>query len=164
MSRSSVVEGGGTLGADELAHRVAALEIAGRYERFIGRYEDYPSATLTELPPDLAFKLRTLLVAEFRRIALSDPRLQRLLPADWIGDRARRLAGDIYAATIAARSDTFLLATADPKLDTVVTTSDRFWAGRCERSWADSPGSLTQLMRRSRRRSGRCGSRSCANT
>ena len=34
VSRSSVVEGEGTLGADELAHRVAALEeIAGRYAR-----------------------------------------------------------------------------------------------------------------------------------
>ena len=41
VSRSSVVEGEGTLGADELAHRVAALEeIAGRYARFIARYED----------------------------------------------------------------------------------------------------------------------------
>ncbi len=127
VSRSNVVEGDGTLGADELAHRVAALEeIAARYARFIGRYEDYPSDTLSELAPDLAFKLRTLLVAEFRRIALSDPQLPGpLLPADWIGDRARRLAGEIYAA-IAERADAFLVATADPKLGNAATDPGRF--------------------------------------
>src|SRR4029078_11283564 len=93
-------EGDGTLGADELAHRVAALEeIAGRYARFISRYEDYPSGALSELVPDLALKRPPLLVAEFRRIALSDPQLPaRLLPPDWIGDRARRLAAEIYGA------------------------------------------------------------------
>jgi len=127
--RSSVVEGEGTLGADELAHRVAALEeIAGRYAAFIGRYQDYLSGTLDALPPDLAFKLRTLLVAEFRRIALSDPQLPaQLLPADWIGNRARRLAGGIYAA-VAATSEAFLVLTADPKLSRAVTTADRFAA------------------------------------
>jgi phenylacetic acid degradation operon negative regulatory protein len=127
VSRSSVVEGDGTLGADELAHRVAALEeIAGRYAQFVDRYADYPSAALDELTPELSFKLRVLLVAEFRRIALSDPQLPpRLLPADWIGDRARRLAGEIYAA-VAARSEDFLMLTADPTLSGPAVTADRF--------------------------------------
>jgi len=126
VSRSSVVEADGTLGADELAHRVAALEeIAGRYARFIRRYEDYPSG-LSELASDLAFKLRTLLVAEFRRIALVDPQLPaRLLPVDWIGTRARRLAAQIYAA-IATSSEQFLVATADPKLSTFAPEPERF--------------------------------------
>ena len=77
----------------------AALEeIAGRYENFIERYEQYSSGDLAQLVPELAFKLRTLLVAEFRRIALSDPQLPALLlPTDSIGKlRARRLAGEIY--------------------------------------------------------------------
>jgi phenylacetic acid degradation operon negative regulatory protein len=127
VSRSSVVEGEGTLGADELAHRVAALEeIAGRYAEFIERYERYPAANLAQLPPNLAFKLRTLLVAEFRRIALSDPQLPpSLLPTDWIGDRARALAATIYAA-VAMSSERFLVATADPPLKAAATTPDRF--------------------------------------
>jgi phenylacetic acid degradation operon negative regulatory protein len=127
VSRSSVVEGEGTLGADELAHRVAALEeIAGRYAAFIKRYEDYPSVDLAQLTPELAFKLRTLLVAEFRRIALSDPQLPApLLPPHWIGDRARRLAAGIYAA-VAASSERFLVVTADPPLGAAATTPNRF--------------------------------------
>lgn len=127
VSRSSVVEGDGTLGADELAHRVAALEeIAAHYARFIDRYAAYPSEPLEGVAPDLAFKLRMLLVAEFRRIALTDPQLPaRLLPADWIGDRARRLAGGIYAA-VAARSERFLMLTADPRLENPAIAPDRF--------------------------------------
>jgi phenylacetic acid degradation operon negative regulatory protein len=130
VSRSSVVESDDTLGADELAHRVAALEeIGDRYARFISRYEDYPSGDLTGLSPELAFKLRTLLVAEFRRIALSDPQLPApLLPPDWIGDRARRLAGAIYDA-VARSSDAFLTATVDPKLASFATTPNRFAVG-----------------------------------
>jgi phenylacetic acid degradation operon negative regulatory protein len=127
VSRSSVVESEGTLGADELAHRVAALEeISGRYAGFILRYERYPTTDLAGLAPDLSFKLRTLLVAEFRRIALSDPQLPApLLPGDWIGDRARRLAAEIYA-DVAAHSEDFLIATADPKLAAKVAMSNRF--------------------------------------
>jgi phenylacetic acid degradation operon negative regulatory protein len=130
VSRSSVVESEGTLGADELAHRVAALEeIGDRYARFIERYEAYPSGGLAGLAPELAFKLRTLLVAEFRRIALSDPQLPApLLPPDWIGTRARRLAGAIYDA-VATSSDAFLTATVDPKLSSYATTLSRFAVG-----------------------------------
>jgi phenylacetic acid degradation operon negative regulatory protein len=127
VSRSRVVESEGTLGADELAHRVAALEeIAGRYERFIERYEQYSSGDLAQLVPELAFKLRTLVVAEFRRIALSDPQLPALLlPTDWIGRRARRLAGEIYSA-VATDSERFLLATTQPPLTATTSITDRF--------------------------------------
>jgi len=69
-----------------------------------------------------------LLVAEFRRIALADPQLPpQLLPTDWIGTRARRLAGDIYGA-VAAKSEAFVVLTADPKLSRAVAAADRFGA------------------------------------
>jgi phenylacetic acid degradation operon negative regulatory protein len=81
---------------------------------------------MSQLAPELAFKLRTLLVAEFRRIALSDPQLPApLLPPDWIGNRARRLAAGIYAS-VAVSSEDFLTATADPELGAAATIADRF--------------------------------------
>jgi phenylacetic acid degradation operon negative regulatory protein len=115
VSRSTVVEASGTLGADELAHRVAALdELAERYGAFVERFA--PMRELTCLDPEPAFKLRTLLVAEFRRIVLTDPQLPgALLPPGWIGTRARSVAAELYAAT-APRAERFLTEVADPPL------------------------------------------------
>ena len=65
-------------------------------------------------------------MAEFRRIALADPQLPTdLLPADWIGTRARGVAARMYAA-VAERSERFLVATADPALAGPRPTPDRF--------------------------------------
>ncbi|MEL0076024.1 MAG: PaaX family transcriptional regulator C-terminal domain-containing protein, partial [Ilumatobacter sp.] len=47
----------------------------------------------------LALKLRLLIVAEFRRIALADPGLPtRLLPEAWPGREARRIAAELHSA------------------------------------------------------------------
>ena len=117
VSRSSVLESEVTLGADELARRVAALDaIATRYSTFVERFERLDDRARRALDDGLAFKLRMLLVAEFRRIALADPQLPaELLPVNWVGTRARNVAASLYAA-VAERSERFLVATADPPL------------------------------------------------
>jgi phenylacetic acid degradation operon negative regulatory protein len=74
----------------------------------------------------MAFKLRILLVATFRRVALADPQLPPgLLPDDWVGRRARTVAGSVYAA-VADRADEFLQSVADPALAPIASQRDRF--------------------------------------
>ena len=126
VSRATVVETAGTLGADDLAHRVAALDqIADRYSTFVDRFERFRLDPPT-LDPELAFKLRTLLVAEFRRIALADPQLPpQLLPEDWIGGRARQVAAAVYSDVVES-AEVFLASTADPLVGTAPDLSHRF--------------------------------------
>lgn len=61
--------------------------------------------SLSESPPADglgALAARTLLIHEFRRIALRDPLLPAaLLPPDWPGDAARQMARDIYFRLVA---------------------------------------------------------------
>jgi phenylacetic acid degradation operon negative regulatory protein len=127
VSRSSVIDSASTLGADELAHRVAELgEIATQYAEFVHRFERFDSSVVDRLEPTMAFKLRMLLVAAFRRVALSDPQLPPgLLPDDWVGRRARTVAGSVYAA-VADRADEFLQLVADPALAPIASQRDRF--------------------------------------
>jgi phenylacetic acid degradation operon negative regulatory protein len=123
VARSSVVEGAGTLGAEELARRCAPLDdIASRYGRFVDRFSRFDAAALARLDVEQSFKLRLLLVAAFRRIVLADPSLPApLVPADWIGDRARRVAAAVYGAVV-ERAEAFLLDTVEPALGAVDTT------------------------------------------
>ena len=54
---------------------------------------------LDEVSPDgkQAFRLRTLLIHEYRRSVLRDPALpDELMPYDWIGHHARQLCGTLY--------------------------------------------------------------------
>src|SRR5690606_28431234 len=52
------------------------------------------------LSPELAFVVRTLLIHEYRRALLHDPRLPiELLPTDWAGKVAYELCHDVYNAT-----------------------------------------------------------------
>jgi phenylacetic acid degradation operon negative regulatory protein len=127
VSRSSVVESAATMGADQLAHRVVELDdVAAGYERFVRRFERFDRDTLGSLDPQMAFKLRTLLVATFRRVALADPQLPAaLLPEGWIGDRARALAGDVYRA-VADSAEQFLVSVAEPPLTPAASRRDRF--------------------------------------
>jgi phenylacetic acid degradation operon negative regulatory protein len=111
VSRSTVVEGNGLLGQDELARRSADLgEVERRYGEFADRFEAFGDDDLAALDPARAFKLRTLLVSAFRRIALADPQLPRdLLDQRWPGDRARAEAARVYAA-VAVPSDRHIAA------------------------------------------------------
>src|SRR5690606_15880598 len=52
------------------------------------------------LTPELAFIIRSLVVHEFRRALLHDPRLPiELLPAGWAGKTAYELCREIYRLT-----------------------------------------------------------------
>jgi DNA-binding transcriptional regulator PaaX len=57
---------------------------------------------------------------------LADPSLpEPLLPADWIGLRARRLVAAIYRLVV-ERAERFLLDVADPPLASSAADPDRF--------------------------------------
>ena len=87
-----------------------------------------PLASLLEkgaLPPLDAIAARTLLIHEWRRIVLHDPGLPaELLPRDWPGETARRIACDIYAK-LATPSEKWLDSAGLPPL-----TNPRQFAGR----------------------------------
>jgi phenylacetic acid degradation operon negative regulatory protein len=124
VSRSRLVDGDGLLGVAALARRSFDLgEVEQRYRDFIDRFAIYDAATLRSLDDALAFKLRTLIVSTFRRIALADPQLpNELLPADWIGKGARSESARLYAA-VAAASDRFIERVTHLE---VTTPPDRF--------------------------------------
>ena len=77
------------------AFRTADTEAA--YRDFLARYEPWQRHDLGAASPFDAYALRTMLVHEFRRIRLRSPDMpQRLLPPDWIGDRAHTMAAEMY--------------------------------------------------------------------
>lgn len=98
VGRSQVFDGASTIDEAELARRCAPLaEVAARYDAFVDDFRDFDRPTLDALAPVDAFKLRTLLIATYRRIVLVDPLLpESLLPEGWAGARARALAAFIY--------------------------------------------------------------------
>jgi phenylacetic acid degradation operon negative regulatory protein len=88
------------------------------YSAFLARFCGFERSP--PISPLDAFVLRTLLIHEYRRVLLKDPELPPdLLPRNWAGAGARRLAGKLY------------LALRDP--------ADRFIASRME-GWEGSVG------------------------
>ncbi len=79
-------------------------ELAQAYERFVRRYRPVRAAlgrSRRDRPRD-CFVVRLLLVHEYRRILLHDTDVPaELLPRDWPGHEARRLAADLYARVAA---------------------------------------------------------------
>jgi len=74
-------------------------EVRDGYEAFIERFSPILDALAASSHPTgkNAFRLRTLLIDDYRRILLKDPALPLpLLPAGWPGQPAARLARDIY--------------------------------------------------------------------
>lgn len=83
-------------------------ELESRYRRFLDDFRPALEATRNrgEADKDGAFRIRTLLVHEYRKIVLRDPLLPaELLPADWQGLAAYRLCRNLYRATRAAADD-----------------------------------------------------------
>jgi len=83
----------------DAAWSLAALAV--EYRGFVGRFRPLAAAfrDCSELAPEQAFVVRTLLVHEYRRVRLRDPQLPPdLLPADWPGAAAYELCRDVYRA------------------------------------------------------------------
>lgn len=83
--------------------------VAAGYARFIEAFEPLSAGRgKTRLDAAEAFRLRILLIHEYRRIILRDPLLPKaLLPADWPGFAARRLCRQLYRTTLQS-SETWL--------------------------------------------------------
>lgn len=85
-------------------------ELDRRYGEFVVRFEPAFRAVerATEIEPALAFRIRTLLIQEYRKTLLRDPLLPAdLLPDNWHGHAAYRLCRDLYRAVFGA-ADRFL--------------------------------------------------------
>jgi phenylacetic acid degradation operon negative regulatory protein len=88
----------------ELIHDSWALQdLDDRYSDFLARFRPVYKAA-RECPsaqPELAFRVRTLLIHEYRKILLRDPFLPaELLPERWNGDSAYQLCRNIYSSVV----------------------------------------------------------------
>lgn len=110
--------------------------LADRYREFVGLFQNLREALAKglELGDGDALTVRLLLIQEFRRIVLRDPALPlSVLPADWPGEKARRLAAEIYREVLEASERQLDLCQADethalPKSNSQL--SQRFTAAR----------------------------------
>lgn len=74
-------------------------QLSQSYKQFLDRFRPIWKAmeNAQDLEPEQCFKVRTLLIHEYRRILLRDPQLpDELLPADWEGASARLLCRNLY--------------------------------------------------------------------
>ena len=113
ISADAVVITGHTVASDDAMRRLAHASwnldrIDARYRAFVERFEPvYRSASRSaSLPAKTAFLVRTLLIQEYRRVLLRDPKLPReMLPDEWHGNAAYRLCRDLYRLTYQAADD-----------------------------------------------------------
>ena len=94
---------GGTLAAS-VPHAWDLAGIATGYRKFLRRFggviERFRRAPGGNYDPEQCFVVRTLLIHEYRRVLLRDPRLPAaLLPVDWPGAAAFGLCRDFYRLT-----------------------------------------------------------------
>lgn len=88
-------------------------DIDERYESFVKRFRPLMAAYSknSEVAPQAAFVVRTLLVQEYRKVLLRDPQLPaELLPASWHGNAAYQLCRNLYQA-VYKQADRYLTAT-----------------------------------------------------
>jgi len=77
----------------------ALEELEFGYQNFVGRFQPvWQEIEMREsLCPESAFMARTLLIHEYRKLALRDPSLpDALLPKSWSGHAARQLCRNLY--------------------------------------------------------------------
>jgi len=88
-------------------------DIDERYESFVKRFRPLMAAYSknSEVAPQAAFVVRTLLIQEYRKVLLRDPQLPaELLPASWHGNAAYQLCRNLYQA-VYKQADRYLTAT-----------------------------------------------------
>ena len=96
-------------------------DIDARYQAFTERFRPVMKAVSrkSQLAEKSAFIVRTLLIQEYRRVLLRDPKLPaELLPPNWHGARAYQLCRNLYRA-VHGGADAYLndtLETADGPL------------------------------------------------
>lgn len=74
-------------------------EVSERYQLFIANFQPVLQQlkALTNIEPEQAFVIRTLLIHEYRRAQLHDPQLPiELLPPNWAGKQAYELCQKLY--------------------------------------------------------------------
>ncbi len=70
-------------------------ELSAAYQRLLNCFAE--AGDVAEHSPQEAFVARSLLIHQYRRILLKDPQLpDELLPADWNGEKARKLVSKSY--------------------------------------------------------------------
>jgi len=88
-------------------------DIDERYAAFVKRFRPLMAAyaKTTEIEPQAAFLVRTLLVQEYRKVLLRDPQLPaELLPTNWHGNAAYQLCRNLYRA-VYKQADRYLSET-----------------------------------------------------
>ncbi len=109
LTRSQVigVEGHAFDDVDLAGQSIELASIRQRYDAFIDTWRPIADAS-GSADPELAAAVRVLLVSDLRRVILADPSLPpELLPADWPGPEATRVAANALGRIIEA-SETFL--------------------------------------------------------
>jgi phenylacetic acid degradation operon negative regulatory protein len=115
----------------ELVSEYWPLEgISHNYQAFIEHFGALPQLIAKagrSLTAEQAFVIRGLLVHEYRRALLHDPRLPiELLPSDWAGKTAYELCRDIYAATW-RRAEDFIMEALREEDPEAAPTADFFF-------------------------------------
>ena len=80
-------------------------DLEARYGEFLDRFRPVykASRTASVIDPAAAFRIRVLLIHEYRKIHLRDPLLPiTLLPSDWAGQRAYQLCRNLYKSVYPA--------------------------------------------------------------
>jgi phenylacetic acid degradation operon negative regulatory protein len=118
--RAATVPGVGARPLNELvASGWDVSAVAADYESFLARFAPLAAvldAVASEITPEQAFVIRTLLIHAYRRVQLHDPQLPAaLLPSPWPGAQAYALARQLYLAVHAA---------AEQHVDTVLRRED----------------------------------------